>query len=215
MIKISIYAAPNFRIMAYRTMETVFAPFWREFSAIEMANEYGNENIGNSFDVSLGIYKLCADLCRLYKSFQVLNMDEGIRCSADILAHIFQIKCSKSDELSLRLELDHGLDKVKAKTDIAILDHIQNLQKIMLEHKINFGTGAIGPPYPRFTCDLFCNYALADEMYSILQYIHLHTNKSLTQLALIRLETRYPLIYARNREEGKGLFNLCNYETFQ
>jgi hypothetical protein len=200
--------------MTYK-METVFAPFWQEFSAIEMANEYGIENIANSFDVSLGIYKLCADLCQFYRTMQTLDMDERIRCSADILAHIFQIVRSKSDEFSLNLELDHGLDKVKAKTDIAILDHIQNLQKIMLEHKINFGTGAIGPPYPRFTCDLFCNYALADEMYSILQYIHLHTNKSLTQLALIRLETRYPLIYARNREEGKGLFNLCNYETFQ
>jgi hypothetical protein len=178
--------------MAYRTVETVFSPFWQEFLTIEMHNEYG-EDYSKGFDVSLGIYKLCASLCGMYKAMQVLNMEETIICSANILAHIFQIYRSKSDELSLRLELDHGLDKIKEKTDIAILDHIQNLQTIMLEHEINFGTGEIGPPYPKFTCDHFCNYRLGDEMYSILQFIHLHTNKSLTQLALIRLETRYPL----------------------
>ena len=140
--------------------ESVLDYFWQEFAAIEWATDM---TLGNMFDVSLWVHKLCGSLCDLFlasASSRPSQYDLNT-IAANILGYVFNIYRCKMDELSINLETDSHWINYETQRDTEILKHIKKLQEILIENKINPNTGVDRLQRPfnlcRFKGDIHCD----------------------------------------------------------
>jgi hypothetical protein len=68
--------------------ESVFTHFWQEFAAVEMSTDM---KLGDMFDVSLWIHKLCGSLCELFLASVRLSEYDLNTEAANILGYVFNI----------------------------------------------------------------------------------------------------------------------------
>jgi hypothetical protein len=189
--------------------ESVLDYFWQEFAAVEWPTDM---TLGDTFDVSLWVHKLCGSLCDLFlasASSRPSQYDLNT-IAANILGYIFNIYRCKIDELSINLETDSHWIHYETQRDTEILKHIKKLQEILIENKINPNTGfdRLQRPYNlcRYKGDIHCNQDLGHELSRILQFITIKTQLTLRQLAFLRLKIINPILYERQRTEKIGLF---------
>jgi len=189
--------------------ESVLDCFWQEFAAIEWAADM---TLGDLFDVSLSVHKLCGSLCDLFLASQSsrpsqydLNTE-----AANILGYIFNIYRCKMDALNIDLETDSHWVHYETQRDTEILKHIKKLQEILIENKINLNAGIdrLQRPYTlcRYKADIQSDLELGHELSCILQFITIKTQLTLRQLAFLRLKIINPILYERQRVEKIGLF---------
>jgi hypothetical protein len=189
--------------------ESVLNYFWQELAAVEWATDM---TLGDMFDVSLWVHKLCGSLCDLFlasasstPSQYDLNTE-----AANILGYVFNIYRCKMDELNINLETDSHWVHYETQRDTEILKHIKKLQEILIENKINLNAGfdRLQRPYTlcRYKGDIHCNQDLGHELSRILQFIAIKTQLTLRQLAFLRLKIINPILYERQRTEKIGLF---------
>jgi hypothetical protein len=114
--------------------ELTFNYFWQEFAAVEMSTVM---TLGDMFDVSLWVHKLCGSLCELFLASVRLNEYDLNTEAANILGFVFNIYRCKMDELSINLETDLHWVHYETQRDTEILKHIKKLQEILIENKIN------------------------------------------------------------------------------
>ena len=189
--------------------ESVLDYFWQEFAAIEWAADM---TLGDLFDVSLWIHKLCGSLCDLYLASQSSRPSQYDlnTIAANILGYIFNIYRCKIDELNINLEIDSHWVHYETQRDTEILKHIKKLQEILIENKINLNAGSdrLQRPYTlcRYKGDIHCDQDLGHELSHILQFIAIKTQLTLRQLAFLCLKIINPILYERQRIEKIGLF---------
>jgi hypothetical protein len=183
--------------------------FWQEFAAVEMSTDM---TLGDMFDVSVWVHKLCGSLCELFlasASVRPSQYDLNTE-AANILGFVFNIYRCKMNELSLNLETDLHWVHYETQRDIEILKHIKKLQEILIENKINPNAGfdQSQPPYTlcRYKGDIHCDQDLGHELSHILQFITIKTQLTLRQLAFLRLKIINPILYEKQRTEKIGLF---------
>jgi hypothetical protein len=189
--------------------ESVLDYFWQEFAAIEWAADM---TLGDLFDVSLWVHKLCGSLCDLYlvsQSSRPSQYDLNTE-AANILGYIFNIYRCKMDELSINLETDSHWVHYETQRDTEILKHIKKLQEILIANKINLNSGSdrLQRPYTlcRYKADIQSDQDLGHELSRILQFIAIKTQLTLRQLAFLRLKIVNPILYESQRTEKIGLF---------
>jgi hypothetical protein len=101
--------------------------------------ETGKEYIlGQLFNVSLWIHKLCEILCEYYLAKEKLDMEKAYVDAANVLAFVFHIYSSKSEELNLNLEMKLYLAHLGPQRNTDIIRHIKRLQEIMRDHEIDY-----------------------------------------------------------------------------
>jgi hypothetical protein len=187
--------------------ESVFTHFWQEFAAVEMSTDM---TLGDMFDVSLWVHKLCGSLCELFLASVRLSEYDLNTEAANILGYVFNIYRCKMDELSVNLETDLHWVHYETQRDTEILKHIKKLQEILIENKINPNAGfhQSQPPYTlcRYKGDIHCDQDLGHELSRILQFIAIKTQLTLRQLAFLRLKIINPILYEKQRTEKIGLF---------
>jgi len=189
--------------------ESVLDCFWQEFAAIEWAADM---TLGDLFDVSLWVHKLCGSLCDLFLASQSSRPSQYDlnTIAANILGYIFNIYRCKIDELSINLEIDTHWVHYETQRDTEIIKHIKKLQEILIENKINLNAGSdrLQRPYTlcRYKGDIHCDQDLGHELSRILQFIAIKTQLTLRQLAFLRLKIINPILYERQRTEKIGLF---------
>jgi len=166
--------------------------------------------LGDMFDVSLWVHKLCGSLCELFLASVRLNEYDLNTEAANILGFVFNIYRCKMDELSINLETDLHWVHYETQRDTEILKHIKKLQEILIENKINPNSGfnQSQPPYTlcRYMGDIHCDQDLGHELSRILQFITNKTQLTLLQLAFLRLKIINPNLYEKQRTEKIGLF---------
>ncbi len=166
--------------------------------------------LGDTFDVSLWIHKLCGSLCELFLASVRLSEYDMNTEAANILGYIFNVYRCKMDDLSINLETDSHWVHYETRRDTEILKHIKKLQEILIENKINPNAGIdqSRPPYTlcRYKGDIHCDQDLGHELSCILQFITIKTQLTLRQLAFLRLKIINPILYEKQRIEKIGLF---------
>jgi hypothetical protein len=189
--------------------ESVLNYFWQEFAAVEWSTDM---TLGDMFDVSLWVHKLCGSLCDLFlasTSVRPSQYDLNTE-AANILGFVFNIYRCKMDKLSINLETDSHWVHYETQRDTEIIKHIKKLQEILIENKINPNSGfdQSQPPYTlcRYKGDIHCDQDLGHELSHILQFITIKTQLTLRQLAFLRLKIINPILYERQRTEKIGLF---------
>jgi hypothetical protein len=189
--------------------ESVLDYFWQEFAAVEWPTDM---TLGDMFDVSLWVHKLCGSLCDLFlasASSRPSQYDLNTE-AANILGYIFNIYRCKIDEISINLETDSHWVHYETQRDTEILKHIKKRQEILIENKINPNTGfdRLQRPYNlcRYKGDIHCDQDLGHELLCILQFIAIKTQLTLRQLAFLHLKIINPILYERQRTEKIGLF---------
>jgi hypothetical protein len=151
--------------------ESVLDYFWQEFAAVEWSTDM---TLGDMFDVSLWVHKLCGSLCDLFlasASARPSQYDLNTE-AANILGYIFNIYRCKMDELNINLETDSHWVHYETQRDTEILKHIKKLQEILIENKINPNAGFDQPQPPYTLCrykgDIHCDQDLGHELSRIL-----------------------------------------------
>jgi len=189
--------------------ESVLDYFWQEFAAVEWPTDM---TLGDTFDVSLWVHKLCGSLCDLFlasASSRPSQYDLNTE-AANILGYIFNIYRCKIDDLSINLETDSHWVHYETQRDTEILKHIKKLQEILIENKINLNAGSdrLQRPYTlcRYKGDIHCDQDLGHELSRILQFIAIKTRLTLRQLAFLRLKIINTILYETQRTEKIGLF---------
>jgi hypothetical protein len=191
------------------TGESVLDYFWREFAAIEWATDM---TLGDMFDVSLWIHKLCGSLCDLHLTSQSSRPSQYdlTTVAANVLGYVFNIYRCKMGQLSMNLEIDQHWVNYETQRDTEILKHIKKLQEILIANKIilNEGSNLLQQPYAlsRYRADVQSDQDLGYELSCILQFIAIKTQLTLRQLAFLRLKIINPILYERQRVEKIGLF---------
>ena len=191
------------------TGESVLDYFWREFAAIEWATDM---TLGDMFDVSLWIHKLCGSLCDLHLTSQSSRPSQYdlTTVAANVLGYVFNIYRCKMGQLSMNLEIDQHWVNYETQRDTEILKHIKKLQEILIANKIilNEGSNLLQQPYAlsRYRADEQTDQDLGYELSCILQFIAIKTQLTLRQLAFLRLKIINPILYERQRVEKIGLF---------
>ena len=191
------------------TGESVLDYFWREFAAIEWATDM---TLGDMFDVSLWIHKLCGSLCDLHLTSQSSRPSQYdlTTVAANVLGYVFNIYRCKMGQLSMNLEIDQHWVNYETQRDTEILKHIKKLQEILIANKIilNEGSNLLKQPYAlsRYRADVQTDQDLGYELSCILQFIAIKTQLTLRQLAFLRLKIINPILYERQRVEKIGLF---------
>jgi hypothetical protein len=189
--------------------ESVLDYFWQEFAAIEWAADM---TLGDLFDVSLWVHKLCGSLCDLYLASQSSRPSQYDlnTIAANILGYIFNIYRCKINELNINLEIDSHWVHYETQRDTEILKHIKKLQEILIANKINLNAESdrLQQPYLlcRYKADIQSDQDLGHELSHILQFIAIKTQLTLRQLAFLRLKVINPILYERQRVEKIGLF---------
>ena len=189
--------------------ESVLDHFWQEFAAIEWAADM---TLGDLFDVSLWVHKLCGSLCDLYLASQSSRPSQYDlnTIAANILGYIFNIYRCKINELNINLEIDSHWVHYETQRDTEILKHIEKLQEILIANKINLNAESdrLQQPYLlcRYKADIQSDQDLGHELSRILQFIAIKTQLTLRQLAFLRLKIINPILYERQRVEKIGLF---------
>jgi hypothetical protein len=189
--------------------ESVLDYFWQEFAAVEWATDM---TLGDLFDVSLWVHKLCGSLCDLFlaSASSSLSQYDLNTEAANILGYVFNIYRCKMDELSINLITDSHWVHYETQRDTEILKHIKKLQEILIENKINLNAESdrLQRPYTlcRYKGDIHCDQDLGHELSRILQFIAIKTQLTLRQLAFLRLKIINPILYERQRVEKIGVF---------
>ena len=154
------------------TGESVLDYFWREFAAIEWATDM---TLGDMFDVSLWIHKLCGSLCDLHLTSQSSRPSQYdlTTVAANVLGYVFNIYRCKMGQLSMNLEIDQHWVNYETQRDTEILKHIKKLQEILIANKIilNKGSNLLQQPYAlsRYRADVQTDQDLGYELSCILQ----------------------------------------------
>ena len=168
--------------------------------------------LGDMFDVSLWIHKLCGSLCDLHLTSQSSRPSQYdlTTVAANVLGYVFNIYRCKMGQLSMNLEIDQHWVNYETQRDTEILKHIKKLQEIMIENKINLNAGSdwLQRPYTlcRYKADIQSDQDLGHELSRILQFITIKTQLTLRQLAFLCLKIINPILYERQRVEKIGLF---------